>query len=224
MSVAGRGLVFLGLASSLVSIGFRSRPQALPRDEPAVTRAIEIYLPSGGTWPVAVGADHAIFYIPVVGKGEMLGVIPVSKGHFVGIRVIPSMRDDNDSVNIQVSALVTAKKAISDANSSEVRSWQSEEAGSYVAKKDEFLMLSGLGRLGLPVLKARIIESSGLGPPCGGVRSPCCGDRIFCGCESTRDELNDYLGVVGAPKPGKCQAIGKCSRCCRAFSALKTRF
>ncbi|GEM_PF-4261483 len=217
MSIAGRGLIFLGLAYLVGLIGFRSSPQAMPESEPVVTRAIQIDLPSGGTWPVAVGADHAVFYVPVVGKGEMLGVIPVSKARFVGIRVIPSMRDDNDSVNIQVSALVTAKKAISDANSSEVRSWQSEEAGSYVAKKDEFLVLSGLGRLGLPVLKARVIESSGLRPPCGGVRSPCGGGRIFCGCESTRDELNDYLGIVGAPEAGKCQAIGKCSQCCRAL-------
>jgi len=209
MSVARRALFFLGLASILVLVGFRGRPQALPRSEPVVTRAIQIDLPSGGTWPVAVGADHAVFYIPVVGKGEMLGVIPVSKGQFVGILIIPSMREDNDSVKIQVSALVTAKKALSDANSSEVRSWQSEDAGSYVAKKDEFLVLSGLGRLGLPVLKAKVIGSSGLRPPGGG-------NHIFCGCESTRDELNDYLGFVGAPEPGKCEAIGKCSGCCRA--------
>ena len=208
MSVAVRGLIFLGLVSVLISVGFHSRPQALPRSEPVITRAIQIDLPSGGIWPVAVGADHAVFYIPVVGNGEMLGVIPVSKGHFVGIRVIPSMRDDNDSVKIQVSALV-AKKALSDANSSEVRSWQSEDAGSYVAKKDEFLVLSGLGQLGLPAFKVKIIGSSGLRPPGGG-------NRIFCGCESTRDELNDYLGFVGAPEPGKCMEIGKlCARCCR---------
>lgn len=209
MSLERRGLFFLGLAFVLVSLGVRSRPQALPRSEPVVTRAIQIDLPSGGTWPVAVGADHAVFYIPVVGKGEMLGAIPVSKGHFVGIRVIPSMRDDNDSVKIQVSALVAAKKALSGANSSEVRSWLSEDAGSYMAKKDEFLVLSGLSRLGLPAFKVKIIGSSGLRPPGGG-------NRIFCGCESTRDELNDYLGFVGAPEPGKCEAIGKCSGCCRA--------
>jgi hypothetical protein len=210
MSIAGRGFFFLGLASVLGSVGFRSRPKALPRGEPAVTRAVEIDLPSGGTWPVAVGADHAVFYVPVLGQGEILGVIPVSTAHFVGIRIIPRMREDKDSVKIEVSALVPAKKALSDANSSEVRSWQGEDAGSYVAKKDEFLVLSGLGRLGLPVLKVKVVGSSGLRPPGGG-------SRIFCGCESTRDELNDYLGVVAAPEPGKCVEIGKCSRCCRVL-------
>lgn len=159
---------------------------------------------------MAVGADHAVFYVPVVGKGEMLGVIPASSGHFVGIRIIPSMREDKDSVKIEVSALVLAKKTFSDANYNEVRSWQSEDAGSYLAKKDEFLVLSGLVRLGLPAFKMKIIESSGLRPPGGG-------SRIFCGCESTRDELNDYLGVGAAPEPGKCVEIGKCSRCCRVL-------
>src|ERR1700757_319332 len=144
MSIAGRGLIFLGLAYLVGLIGFRSSPQALPESEPVVTRAIQVYLPSGGTWPVAVGADHAVFYIPVVGKGEMLGVIPVSKGHFVGVLIIPSMREDNDSVKIEVSALVSAKKTLADANCNEVRSWQSEDAGSYVAKKDHFIELSGL--------------------------------------------------------------------------------
>ena len=126
-----------------------------------VTRAIEIYLPSGGDWPVAVGADHAVFYLPVVGKGEMLGVIPVSNGHFAGIRIIPRMREDMDSVKIEISALALVKKALSDANCDGFRSWPSEDAGSYVAKKDESLLLSDLGRLGLPVLKMRVIGSSG---------------------------------------------------------------
>ena len=105
---------------------------------------------------MAVGAGHAVLCVSVLGQGEMLGVIPVSTAHFVGIRIIPSMREDKDSVKIEVSALVSAKKAPSDANSSEVRSWQGEDAGSYVAKNDEFLVLSGLGRLGLPVLKVKL--------------------------------------------------------------------
>lgn len=210
MSIAGRAFFFLGLASVLLFVGFRSRAKALPRDEPSVTRAIQVYLPSGGAWPVAVGADHAVFYVPVVGRGEMLGVIPFSKGRFVGIRIIPSMGEDQDSVKIEVSALLLAKKTLSDANYNEVRSWQSEDAGSYLVKKDEFVVLSGLVRLELPAFKVKIIESSGLRPPGGG-------SRIFCGCESTRDELNDYLGVGAAPEPGKCVAIGKCSRCCRVL-------
>jgi hypothetical protein len=31
------------------------------------------------------------------------------------------------------------------------------------------------------------------------------GSRIFCGCESTRDELNDYLGVISAPNQESAQ-------------------
>lgn len=210
MSAVVRGVFFLGLGAMLAASGFRSRPQAPVRNEPAVTRAIQIDLPSGGTWPVAVGADHAVFYVPVVGKGEMLGVVAVSKRQFVGIRIIPSMREDKDSVKIEVSAMVVAKKTLSEANCNEVRSWQSEDAGSYVAKKDESLALSGLGRLGLPAFKVKVIGSSGLRPPGGG-------NRIFCGCESTRDKLNDNLGVGAAPEPGKCVEIGKCSRCCRVL-------
>jgi len=212
MSILRKGSFFLGLASVLVWVGFRSRLQARLHDEPVVTRAVEIYLPSGGDWRVAVGADYAVFYIPVVGKGEMLGVIPVSKGHFVGLRIIPSMREDKDAVRIEISALLSSEKTLSDANCDDIRSWPNKEAGSYVAKKDESLLLSDLGRLGLPVLKMRVIGSSGLRPPGGG-------DRIFCGCESTRDELNDKLGFEGAPEPGKCMEIGKCARCCRYLKA-----
>ena len=123
MSISGKGSVFLGLASVLVCVGFRSRPQAVPRDERALTRAVQIYLPSGGAWPVAVGADHAVFYVPVLGQGEMLGVIPVSNRHFAGIRIIPRMREDKDSVKIEISALVLAKKTLSDANCNDIRSW-----------------------------------------------------------------------------------------------------
>ena len=69
-------------------------PQVNPHDGPTITLGIGIKLPAGGTWPVAVGADHAIFYVPAVGKGEMLGVVVVPKGRFLGIRIIPSMHGD----------------------------------------------------------------------------------------------------------------------------------
>lgn len=72
MSVARRELFLLRLASVFVSADLHSWAQAPPRVEPVVTHAIQIYLPAGGAWPVAVGADHAVFYIPVVGNGEML--------------------------------------------------------------------------------------------------------------------------------------------------------
>ena len=203
-----RVMFFLGLAAVLALGGFRGRTQGAKRPEPVITRGIRIDLPSGGAWPVAVGSDHAVFYLPVIGKGEMLGVITLSKGHFIGVRIIPSMDEDKDSVRIEVTALTRTRKILSEANCSDLRSWPNEGAGSYVAKKNDSLLLSGLGRLGLPVFKVEVIESTGLRVPEGG-------DRVFCGCESTRDELNDNLGVAGAPELGKCMEIGKCARCCR---------
>jgi hypothetical protein len=130
-----RVMFFLGLATVLLAWGgFRDRPQGTQRVEPAITRGIRIDLPSGGAWPVAAGSDHAVFYVPVVGKGEMLGVIALSKGHFVGVRIIPSMREDKDSVKIEVTALVRTTKTLSEANCNVIRSWPNEDAGSYVAK------------------------------------------------------------------------------------------
>lgn len=203
-----RVMFFLGLATVLAWGGLRDRLQGAERPEPVITRGIQIDLPSGGPWPVAAGADHAVFYLPVVGKGEMLGIIALSKGHFVGVRIIPSMDEEKDSARIEVTALVRTRKILSEANCNDIRSWPSEGAGSYVAKKNDSLLLSGLARHGLPVFKVKIIESTGLRPPEGG-------DRVFCGCESTRDELNDNIGFVGAPELGKCMEIGKCARCCR---------
>jgi hypothetical protein len=101
-----------------------------------------------------------------------------------------------------------SRKILSKANCSDIRSWPNEGAGLYVAKKNDSLLLSGLGRLGLRVFKVKVVESTGLRPSEGG-------DRVFCGCESTRHELNDNIGVVGAPELGKCMEIGKCARCCR---------
>ena len=57
---------------------------------------------------MAVGADHAVFYVPAVGNGEILGVLVVPKGRFVGIRVIPSVQ--GDTVKIVVSALLAEKR------------------------------------------------------------------------------------------------------------------
>jgi hypothetical protein len=178
---------------------------------PIVSLGIEIKLPSGGAWPVAAGADHAVFYIPVMGKGEMVGVIAVPKGHFVGIRITPSMRED--SVKIEVSALVTAKKKLSEATCNEIRSWQSEDAGSYGGKKDESLSLSGLARLGLPVFEVKVVRA--YGPPPGGFHHPYAHFSAFCACESTRDALNASMGILSFPDAGKCVEIGKCAQCCR---------
>src|SRR6266481_9824609 len=85
----------LGLLAVLLLGSLPAWPQANPHDGPTITLGIGIKLPVGGTWPVAVGADHAIFYVPAVGKGEMLGVLVVPKGRFLGIRIVPSMRRDS---------------------------------------------------------------------------------------------------------------------------------
>jgi len=62
---------------------------------------------------VAVGADHAVFYIPAVGNGEILGVLVLPKGRFVGIRVIPSVQ--GDTAKILLSALLADKRNLSEA-------------------------------------------------------------------------------------------------------------
>jgi|SRR5208283_4517447 len=84
--------------------------------------AIEITLP-----------DRAVFYIPVVGDGEMPAIVPLPQGRFPGIRITPRMRAD--SVQIEVSALVTAEKKLSEATCNEVWSWKSEDAGTYEGKR-----------------------------------------------------------------------------------------
>lgn len=181
------------------------------RAGPALTLGIEINLPSAGPWPVADGADHAVFYMPVIGKGEMLGVIAVTRGRFAGVRITPTMRED--SVEIEVSALVSAKKKLSGATCAEIRSWQSEEAGSYRVKKDESLSLSHLGQLGLPVFVVKVVAAHG--PPPGAFHHPYAHFSAYCSCESTRDPLNPAIGVLSYPDAGKCVEIGQCAQCCR---------
>ncbi|MGA2593884.1 MAG: hypothetical protein ABSH32_28610 [Bryobacteraceae bacterium] len=186
---------------------------------PAVTLGIEINLPSGGAWPVAAGADHAVLYIPAVGKGEMLGVIRVPEGRFAGVLVRPSMGEN--SVKIDVSALLKAPKKLSEVTCAEMQSWPSEAAGSYEGKKDESLLLSGLAQLGLPVFKVRVVGVRG--PPPGGPKGgpghpPYAGFRAFCDCSSTRDALNADMGVLAYPEAGKCAKIGECAQCCRILN------
>ncbi|HEY6291865.1 MAG TPA: hypothetical protein VI455_09940 [Terriglobia bacterium] len=188
--------------------------EASSHSGPTVTLGIEINLPSGGAWPVAAGADHAVFYIPAVGKGEILGVIAVSQGRFAGVRITPSRGEH--SVKIDVSALVTAEKKLSEATCAEIRSWRSEDGGSYEGKKDESLLLSGLAHLGLPVFKVKVVGVHG--PPPGGFRHPYAGFSAYCSCESTRDALNDFLSILGYPDAGKCTEIGECAQCCRILT------
>ena len=150
---------------------------------PAVTLGIEISLPSGGGWPVGEGADHAVFYIPAVGKGEMLGVIAVPNGRFAGVRITPSMGEN--SVKIDVSALVRTEKKLSEVTCNEVRSWPSEDAGSYGGKKDESLSLSGLARLGLPVFRVKVVQVHGPMPG-----DPYANFSAHCDCDAPRDAFN----------------------------------
>jgi hypothetical protein len=95
-------LYVLTLTAVLMLGNLRGWPQAPPPGEPTVTLGIEVSLP-----------DRAVFYIPVVGDGEILGVVPFLKGPFAGIRITPRMRAD--SVKIEVSALAGAKKKLLEA-------------------------------------------------------------------------------------------------------------
>jgi hypothetical protein len=176
---------------------------------PAVTLGIEISLP-----------NRAIFYIPVVGNEEILGIGPFPTGRFAGIRITPRMRAD--SVKIEVSALMTAKKKLLQATCNEVQSWNSEDAGSYERKKDESLLLSGLGRLGLPVFKVKVVRAHG--PPPGGFHHPYANSSAFCGCEYSKPRsiikpdggtASGVAGTVSFPEAGKCVEISGCGQCCR---------
>jgi hypothetical protein len=203
------------------------------RAAPAVTLGIEIDLPAGGPWPVAVGEDHADLIMPAIGRGEMLGIIAVPEGHFAGVRITPSMGDEN-SVKIKVSALVTAHTKLSEATCTEIQSWQSEDAGAYEGKKDESLLLSGLAQLGLPVLKVKVVGYPPRGlpamvfgppPPPG---SPAEQQKrtetgrtkrtgALCWLEKTRDALNPGgFGSAAFVEPGKCGklGVGEFAQCC----------
>ena len=202
-----RHVIAFGAVLMLVSL--RGWPQEPPRGGPTVTLAIEVILP-----------DRAAFYIPVVGDGEMSGIVPLPKGRFAGIRITPHMRAD--SVQIEVSALITAKKKLSEATCDEVRSWNSKDAGSYEGKENASLSLSGLGRLGLPVFELNVVRASG--PPPGGFHHPYANSLGFCDCEYANprsitnpdgSSASGVAGIVSYPDAGKCVQIGGCGQCCR---------
>ena len=196
------------LSAVLILGSLRGWPQESP-GEPTVTLKIEVSLPDG-----------AVFYIPAVGDGEMPGTVPLLKGRFVGIRITPRMR--KDSVQIDVSALSVTNKKLSEAACDEVQSWNSEDAGSYEGKENALLSLSGLARLGLPVLKVKVVRAGG--PPPGGFHHPYAHSLAFCGCEypSSRSIINPdgssesgVAGMVSYPDAGKCVQISGCGQCCR---------
>jgi hypothetical protein len=206
---ARRLLLYVFTLTAMLMWGsLRGWAQAPPPDEPTVTLGIEVDLP-----------DRAVFYIPVVGDGEILGIVPFPKGSLAGIRITPRMRAD--SVKIEVSALAAAKKKLSEATCDEVRSWKSEDAGTYEGKKDESLLLSGLGPLGIPVLEVKVVQA--YGPPPGGFHHPYANSSAFCGCNfpETRSITSDgrsasgVAGTLSYPDAGKCGEIIGCGQCCR---------
>jgi len=155
-----------------------------------------------------------------VGEGEMPGIVPLPTGRFAGIRITPRMRAD--SVQIDVAALTTAKKKLSEATGDEVGSWNSEDAGSYDGKENALLLLSGLGRLGLPVLRAKVVPAHG--PPPGGFHHPYANSLAFCGCEYLEprsvtnpdgSSASGVAGIVSYPDAGECVQISGCGQCCR---------
>jgi hypothetical protein len=196
------------LSAVLVLASLRSWPQESP-GEPTVTLKLEVSLPDG-----------AVFYIPAVGDGEMPVIVPLLKGRFAGIRITPRMR--TDSVQIDVSALTATDKKLSEATCDEVRSWNSEDAGSYELKEHASLMLSGLARLHLPVFKVKVVRAGG--PPPGGFHHPYANSLAFCGCEYPRprsiinpdgSSASGVAGIVSYPDAGKCVQITGCGQCCR---------
>src|ERR1700741_4323180 len=70
----GRRIVTLGIV--LMFVSSTGWPQEPLRSGPTVTLAIEFSLPDG-----------SVFYIPTVGDGEMLGMVPLPDGRFAGIRI-----------------------------------------------------------------------------------------------------------------------------------------
>jgi hypothetical protein len=203
----GRQIVTLGIVLTFVS--HTGWPQGPLRSGPTVTLGIEVSLPDG-----------SVFYIPAVADGEMLGIVPLHDDRFAGIRITPRMRAD--SVQIDVSALFADKKKLSEATCDEMRSWNSEDAGSYDGEEDASLLLSGLGRLGLPVFKVKVVRAGG--PPPSRFSDPYANYLAFCVCKYpnprsiTNLDGSSASGVAGLgsyPKAGKCVQMSGCGQCCR---------
>jgi hypothetical protein len=206
-----RHVIALGavLMAVLMFASLRGWSQEPPLGGPTVTLAIEVSLPDG-----------AVFHIPVVGDGEMPVIVPLPQGRYAGIRITPHMRAE--SVQIEVAALVRAKEEVSQATCDEVQSWNTEDAGSYNGEQNASLLLSGLGELGLPVLKVKVVRAGG--PPPGGFHHPYANSLAFCGCEypEPRSIINPdgssasgVAGIMFYPDAGKCVEVSGCGQCCR---------
>ena len=178
-----------------------------------VTLKIEVAMPDG-----------AVFSIPAVGEGEVPGIVPLLEGRFAGIRITPRML--TDSVQIDVSALTATNKKLAESTCDEVRSWNSEDAGSYEGKENASLMVSGLARLGLPVLKVKVARAGG--PPPGGFHHPYAHSLAFCGCEypsprsiinPDRSSASGVAGTMSYPDAGRWVQISGCGQCCRTAAS-----
>ena len=207
----GRHVIGLGTVLMFLSvIGWPQEP--LPAG-PVVTLGIQVSL-----------SDGSVFYIPAVGDGELAGIVPLPNGRFAGIRITPRML--TDSIQIEVSALLTDKKKLSEATCDEMLSWNSEDAGSYEAEENASLLLSGLDRLGLPVFKVKVVRA--YGPPPGGFRHPYAHFLAFCRCEYPEPRSITFpdgssgsgiAGIVFYPDAGKCVQLSGCGQCCRTALA-----
>jgi len=204
-----RHLIALGAVLMLMFTSLRGWSQQPPPGGPTVTLAIEVTLPDG-----------AVFHIPVVGDGEVPGIVPLPQGRFAGIRITPRMRAE--SVQIDVAALVRANEKLSQATCDDMRSWSSEDAGSYDGKENASLLLTGLGPLGLPVLRIKVVRVGG--PPPGGFHHPYANALAFCGCDFPEprsitnpdgSSASGVAGLVSYPDAGKCVEVNGCGRCCR---------
>ena len=207
----------IALATVLVCISLKCWPQEPPPPGPKVTLAIAVSL-----------LDGSVFHIPVVGEGEMTGIVPLSNSRFAGIRITPRML--TDSVRIEASALLTDKKKLSEATCDEIRSWTSEDAGFYDAKENASLLLSGLGRLGLPAFKVSVVRAGG--PPPGSFRHPYFNFLAFCDCEYPEprsitnldgSSASGVAGIILYPEAGRCVELSGCGQCCRTPIAAPLR-
>ena len=203
----------IAFATVIVCVSLRCWSQEPPPPGPRVTLAITVSLPDG-----------TVFYIPAVGDGEMTGIVPLSNSRFAGIRITPRML--RDSVRIEASALLTDEKKLSEARCDEIRSWASEDAGVYDAKENASLLLSGLGRLGLPAFKVSVVWAGG--PPPGSFRHAYANFLAFCDCQYpeprsiTNLEGGSASGVAGSiiyPEAGRCVQLSGCGQCCRTAIA-----
>jgi hypothetical protein len=146
-------------------------------------------------------------------------MVPLPKGRFAGIRIIPRMRAD--SVKIDVSALARGEKNLSGATDREARLWKGEAVGSYAGNRGSSVLLSGLHRLGLPVFAVEVVQ--GRGPPPGPGSPADTFGYAGCACNFPQPRSGTFGGILASgvggisssPEAGKCVQVTGCGQCCR---------